>query len=92
MLEHGGNLMKFAQQYQIPVSQWLDLSTGVSPHTYLCPSVPTDIWNRLPELNDGLEQLPPIIMVMSRCWRWQARRLPLWCCLLLLLNGEVVSV
>ncbi|MGF1715386.1 threonine-phosphate decarboxylase CobD [Photobacterium chitinilyticum] len=56
MLEHGGNLIKFAQQYQIPVSQWLDLSTGVSPHTYLCPSVPTEIWNRLPELNDGLEQ------------------------------------
>ncbi|WP_211315216.1 threonine-phosphate decarboxylase CobD [Photobacterium lipolyticum] len=56
MLEHGGNLLKFAQQYQRPVAEWLDLSTGVSPFTYPCPPVPFDAWNRLPELNDGLEQ------------------------------------
>jgi cobalamin biosynthetic protein CobC len=56
MLEHGGHLLRFAQQYQIPVAQWLDLSTGVSPFTYPCSPIPTAVWNRLPELNDGLEQ------------------------------------
>lgn len=56
MLDHGGQLLRFSQQYQIPVSQWLDLSTGVSPFTYLCSPIPTEVWNRLPELNDGLEQ------------------------------------
>ncbi|GAB3527054.1 threonine-phosphate decarboxylase CobD [Photobacterium alginatilyticum] len=56
MLEHGGNLLQFSRQYQIPVAEWLDLSTGVSPFAYPCTSVPSAVWNRLPELNDGLEE------------------------------------
>ena len=55
MLDHGGKLLSFAQQYQISVAQWLDLSTGVSPFTYLGSPIPAEAWNRLPELDDGLE-------------------------------------
>lgn len=56
MLKHGGQLIEFAKQYQIPLAQWLDLSTGVSPFTYPCPPVTAAAWNRLPEIDDGLEQ------------------------------------
>lgn len=55
MLDHGGKLLSFAQKYQISVAQWLDLSTGVSPFTYPGSPIPAEAWNRLPELNDGLE-------------------------------------
>ncbi|MGF1723761.1 threonine-phosphate decarboxylase CobD [Photobacterium nomapromontoriensis] len=55
MLNHGGKLLSFARQYQIPVAQWLDLSTGVSPFSYPGSPIPAEAWNRLPELDDGLE-------------------------------------
>lgn len=54
--QHGGQLQKAAQDYQIPLSQWLDLSTGISPLTYPIPPIPMSCWQRLPETNDGLEQ------------------------------------
>ncbi len=53
---HGGQLVIASRQYQIPVADWLDLSTGVSPFVYPLPEVPTYCWQRLPEVNDGLEQ------------------------------------
>lgn len=55
MLEHGGRLRQAAQQYRIPLDQWLDLSTGVSPHGWPVPTIPSTVWQRLPEANDGLE-------------------------------------
>ena len=55
MLEHGGNLYSAAQQYDIPLSDWLDLSTGINPNGWPVPtSLPTDIWSQLPQYNDGL--------------------------------------
>lgn len=53
---HGGRLRQAAQQYQIPLSEWLDLSTGVSPYSYPIPVIPDAVWNRLPEEEDGLHQ------------------------------------
>lgn len=53
--QHGGQLRQAAQHYQIPLEQWLDLSTGISPHTYPLVKLPLDCWQRLPECNDGLE-------------------------------------
>ena len=39
MLEHGGRLRAAAQQYGVPLEQWIDLSTGISPWLYaLCRS------------------------------------------------------
>ncbi|WP_343574071.1 threonine-phosphate decarboxylase CobD [Pseudomonas sp.] len=55
MLEHGGRLRRAAQQYGIPLAEWLDLSTGVSPWPWSLPNIPTNAWMRLPEDSDGLE-------------------------------------
>ncbi|RKE24512.1 L-threonine O-3-phosphate decarboxylase [Paraburkholderia sp. BL23I1N1] len=50
---HGGNLHEAAERYGIPYAQWLDLSTGINPHGYPVPPVPTDAWRRLPDEGDG---------------------------------------
>lgn len=56
MLEHGGKLRDAAQQFNIPLEQWLDLSTGINPHGYPASIVPAEVWGRLPEYDDGLEK------------------------------------
>ncbi len=53
--QHGGQLQAASKQYNIPIEDWLDLSTGINPSTYPLPSVPPECWQRLPETNDGLE-------------------------------------
>lgn len=54
MLEHGGRLRAAAQQYGIPLADWLDLSTGLAPWPFEFPAVPASVWQRLPEAEDGL--------------------------------------
>lgn len=56
MLEHGGRLGAAARRWGIPRADWLDLSTGISPWPYPLPAVPAEIWQRLPEEDDGLEE------------------------------------
>ncbi len=51
---HGGRVRAAAQTYKIPVSRWLDLSTGINPNGWPVPELPPDAWQRLPEFNDGL--------------------------------------
>jgi cobalamin biosynthesis protein CobC len=55
MLEHGGQLRAAAAQYNIPLADWLDLSTGINPLGWPVPPLPAACWQRLPEDNDGLE-------------------------------------
>ena len=55
MLEHGGQLRAAAAHYQIPLADWLDLSTGINPQGWPVPALPPEVWQRLPEENDGLE-------------------------------------
>lgn len=55
MLEHGGRLGWAAQRWNIPRADWLDLSTGIAPWPYPLPSPPLEVWQRLPEDDDGLE-------------------------------------
>lgn len=55
MLEHGGKLRAAAQHWHIPLGDWLDLSTGIAPWAYPVPAVPAEVWQRLPEDDDGLE-------------------------------------
>jgi cobalamin biosynthetic protein CobC len=55
MLEHGGKLRAAAQRWNIPLSDWLDLSTGIAPWPYPVPAIPAEVWQRLPEDDDGLE-------------------------------------
>ena len=54
MLDHGGRLNKAAKKYQIPVDSWIDLSTGINPDHWPVPSIPSDCFTRLPEVDDGL--------------------------------------
>jgi len=54
--QHGGQLKLASERYNIPLENWIDLSTGINPNSYPLPSVPTHIWQRLPEVNDGLEE------------------------------------
>jgi len=53
--QHGGQLKLASERYNIPLENWIDLSTGINPNSYPLPPVPTHIWQRLPEANDGLE-------------------------------------
>lgn len=54
MLEHGGRLRAAARRYSIPEADWLDLSTGINPHGWPVPPVPAEIWQALPQDDDGL--------------------------------------
>lgn len=56
MLEHGGRLRQAAQTYSIPMQDWLDLSTGLAPWSLPFPAVPEQLWQRLPEAEDGLAE------------------------------------
>ncbi|MES2048981.1 MAG: threonine-phosphate decarboxylase CobD [Pseudomonadota bacterium] len=49
MLEHGGNLQEAARRFDRPVSEWLDLSTGINPRFYPVPALSNNAWHRLPE-------------------------------------------
>lgn len=55
MLEHGGKLRAAAKQYNIPVSDWLDLSAAINPSPYPVGDIPAQVWQRLPEDDDELE-------------------------------------
>lgn len=54
MLEHGGRLRRAAQEHGIALEHWLDLSTGISPFGWPVPDIPSNVWRRLPEDDDGL--------------------------------------
>ncbi|MCK5897965.1 MAG: threonine-phosphate decarboxylase [Methylococcales bacterium] len=51
---HGGQLRHAAEHYQIPLKNWIDLSTGINPNGYPVSDIPADCWQRLPEDNDDL--------------------------------------
>ena len=55
MLEHGGRLRVAARRFGIPLSDWVDLSTGINPQPYPVPPLAPEVWLRLPETDDGLE-------------------------------------
>ena len=57
MPEHGGGILRAARRYGIPPAEWLDLSTGINPAGWPVPALPPSCWNRLPEEEDGLEQV-----------------------------------
>jgi cobalamin biosynthesis protein CobC len=57
MLEHGGRLLRAAHTYGIAPADWLDLSTGISPFAWPAPPIPSDVWARLPDDDDGLVEV-----------------------------------
>jgi cobalamin biosynthesis protein CobC len=56
LIAHGGALSAASRRYGCPVSDWLDLSTGINPRGYPVPPLSADCWRRLPEDEDGLEE------------------------------------
>ncbi len=57
MLKHGGRLNEAVKRWGIPREQWLDLSTGINPTGWPVPELPASVWQRLPEADDGLEEV-----------------------------------
>jgi L-threonine-O-3-phosphate decarboxylase len=53
-LPHGGALLAAARRYGIAPEDWLDLSTGINPRGYRLPRPPSQLWQRLPQDEDGL--------------------------------------
>lgn len=53
-LIHGGQLHRVAEEFHIPIEQWLDLSTGIAPYVYPICVIPEDIWHDLPQTNQPL--------------------------------------
>ena len=56
MLEHGGKLNEAITRYGHAREAWLDLSTGVNPQSWPVPELPAQIWHRLPEHSEALQQ------------------------------------
>lgn len=55
-MEHGGQLNKVANRFNIPIQQWLDLSTGIAPFAYPVPAIPLTYWQQLPQPCPALGQ------------------------------------
>ncbi len=53
-IKHGGNLREAARLYSIPLENWIDLSTGINPRSWIPPDIPIAVWQRLPEADDDL--------------------------------------
>jgi cobalamin biosynthetic protein CobC len=56
MLEHGGKIHRVAAATGTRPEDWLDLSTGISPHPWPVPEILASCWQRLPEEKDGLAE------------------------------------
>lgn len=67
-LLHGGQLNRIAKAYNIPKSQWLDLSTGIAPYSYPIPSIPIRIWQDLPTITDRLLFVARNYYGTKFCW------------------------
>ena len=57
MLHHGGRLIEAANHYGIPLQDWLDLSTGLNPEGWPVGQIPAEVFQRLPQEEDGLLQV-----------------------------------
>lgn len=74
---HGGNLQQAVDRYDIPRADWLDLSTGIAPWSWPVPTLPEDVWQRLPEADGRLEQAAaryygaPVLPVPGSQWAIQ---------------------
>lgn len=54
-LKHGGRILAAAEKYHIAKEEWLDLSTGLNPCGWPVPDIPAEVWQSLPEDDDGLQ-------------------------------------
>ena len=54
-LVHGGRILAAAEKYHIAKEDWIDLSTGLNPNGWPVPDMPAEVWQSLPEEDDGLQ-------------------------------------
>ncbi|MDP9107800.1 MAG: aminotransferase class I/II-fold pyridoxal phosphate-dependent enzyme, partial [Pseudomonadota bacterium] len=69
MLEHGGNLNEAIARFGRARADWIDLSTGITPHPYPVPPLAADCWHRLP-------QPDPALLDAARAYYGAAQLLP----------------
>lgn len=48
-IEHGGSVMRAALEFPDARKPWIDLSTGINPHSYGYSPIPATAFSRLPE-------------------------------------------
>ncbi|PIE40610.1 MAG: hypothetical protein CSA49_07570 [Gammaproteobacteria bacterium] len=53
---HGGRLQQAIAAGSHSKADWIDLSTGINPDPWPVPQIPTELFHRLPENNQALEQ------------------------------------
>lgn len=49
MRDHGGSLATARALFPRAPEPWIDLSTGINPHSYPLPNIPATAWTRLPQ-------------------------------------------
>ena len=52
--QHGGNRRYWAEHYGFREEEMVDLSTGINPHGWTVPEIPSEVWQRLPEPDSAL--------------------------------------
>ncbi|MCJ8509963.1 threonine-phosphate decarboxylase CobD [Rhizobium lemnae] len=63
-IEHGGSVTQAARQFPDAPRPWIDLSTGINPHSYGYSPVPATAFSRLPEPSD----LTKLCETAARCY------------------------
>lgn len=63
-IEHGGSVTRAARQFPDAPEPWIDLSTGINPHSYGYSPVPATAFSRLPEPSD----LTKLCEKAARCY------------------------
>ena len=56
-LKHGGDLHQAVDKYGLPLDQWLDMSTGISPWAYPVRSLSDEVWHSLPPKDGDLLEM-----------------------------------
>lgn len=54
-LFHGGDLLSASHDTGIPLENWIDLSTGISPYAYPTDDIPANIFSRLPYIDQAFK-------------------------------------
>jgi cobalamin biosynthetic protein CobC len=49
---HGGNLDAARKRFPGAPEPWIDLSTGINPVSFPIPTLPTEVWSRLPTCSE----------------------------------------
>lgn len=57
---HGGDLLSATARFGKPALDWLDLSTGISPWSWPVPTIPSSIWQQLPDDHRGDNRLTQV--------------------------------